>query len=160
MQKIRPFVHYYREQITSFNHRVHNILNNEIDLILPQFSTVRKEKRGIVTSLISGFVGLAYKGISSFLHNRGHKALHKAVKAMETKANIQCNKLMYLEDSMVMYKVYNAETLEKLITTVHQMHNSTTPNERLFTGDLNTTFVWYVNKQGVQHYDINSLLYL
>ena len=27
---------------------------------------------------------------------------------------------------MVMYGVYNAETLEKLINTVHQMHNITT----------------------------------
>ena len=33
-----------------------------------------------------------------------------------------------------MYGVNNAETLEKLINTVHQMHNTTTPNERLFPG--------------------------
>ena len=31
---------------------------------------------------------------------------------MENKANIQHNKLMHLEDSMVMYGVYNTETLE------------------------------------------------
>ena len=47
-----------------------------------------------------------------YLHNRRHKALHKAVKVMETKTNIQCNKLIHLEDSMVMYGIYNAETLE------------------------------------------------
>ena len=46
------------------------------DLILPEF-TVRKEKTGIITSLISGIIGLAYGCISSFLHNRRHKALHK-----------------------------------------------------------------------------------
>ena len=40
-------------------------------------------------------------------------------------------KVYHLEDSMVMYSIYNAGTLEKLITTVHQVHNSTTPNERL-----------------------------
>ena len=32
--------------------------------------------------IISGFIGLAFKGISSFLHNKRHKALHKAVKTM------------------------------------------------------------------------------
>ena len=97
---------------------------------MPQFPTVRKEKRSIITLLISGFIGLAYEdeGISSFLHNRRHKALHKAVNAMEPKADIQCNKLMHLEDSMVMYGVYNAETLEKLINTVYQIHNITTSN--------------------------------
>ena len=88
-------------------------MKNEIDLILPQFPTVRKDKRGIITSLISGFIGLTYVGISSFLHYRRHKSLHKAVKAMETKVNIQHNRLIHLEDSMVMYGVYNAETLEK-----------------------------------------------
>ena len=159
-RKIRPFLHYYREQITSFNHTAHNILKNKIDLILLQFPTVRKEKRGIIASLISGFIGLAYEAISSFLHNRIHKALHKAVKAMETKENIQHNKCMHLEDSMVMHGVYNAETLEKLINTVHKMHNSNTLNESIFRGEINMAFMWYVNKQGAQHYAINLLLYL
>ena len=37
---------------------------------------------------------------------------------------------------MVTYGVYNAETLEKLITTTHQMHKITTLNERLFACKL------------------------
>ena len=119
-------------------------------LILPKLPKIRKEMRGIIPSLISGFIGLVYKGISGFLHNRRHKAPHKAVKAMETKVNIQHNKLIHLEVSMVMYGVYNAETLEKLITTVHQMYNTATSNE-------STAFTWYVNKNGVHHYAINSL---
>ena len=65
---------------------------------------------------------------------------------MEAKVNIQCNKLIHLEDSVVMYGVYNSETLEKLINTAHQMHNTMTPNERLFAGDLSTAFTWYINK--------------
>ena len=36
------------------------------------------------------------------------------MKVMETMANIQHNKLMHLEDSMVMYDIYNAETLKKI----------------------------------------------
>ena len=79
---------------------------------------------------------------------------------METKVDIQSNKLIYLEDSMVIYGVYNTETLEKWINTLHEMHNTTTPNERLFTGEFSIAFTWYVNKNGVNHYAINSLLYL
>ena len=133
---------------------------NEISLVLPKFPKVRKEKRGIITSLISGFIGLAYEGISSFLHNRKYKALHKPVKARESKTDIQCNILINLEDSMIMYSIYNAETLENLINTVHQMYNTTTLNEKLFTAEFSTAFTWYVNKDGVHHYAINSLLYL
>ena len=103
---------------------------------------------------------LAYEGTSSFLHHRRHKALHKAVRQMETKADLQHNKIMHLEDFMVMYGIYNTETLEKLIDTVHHKHNITTPNEKLFAGELNTTYMQYVNKQGIKHYAINSLLYL
>ena len=84
-----------KKQITSLNQIGHDILLNDIDLILTQFPKVRKEKRGIITLLISGFIGLAYEGISSFLHHRGHKALHKAVKAIETKTDIQHKKYAF-----------------------------------------------------------------
>ena len=59
-----------------------------------------------------------------------------------------------------MYGVYNAETLEKLINTIHQMYNITTPNKRLFNGKLGTLFIWYINKNGIHHYAINTPLYL
>ena len=128
-------------------------------MVSPQFPT-RKGKRGIITVLVSGFIGLAYEGISIFMHNRRPKALYKAVKAMDRQALIQCNKLMHLEVCMVIYGIYNAETFEKLIDTVNLMHNFTTPNEKLFRSLLHTVHMWYANIQGIQHYAINSLLYL
>ena len=94
-KKIEPFVIYYKRLIKSYNNTVHNILQNEINLILPQIP--RKQKCGIITTLVSSFIGLAYEGISSFLYHRQNKALHKAVNAMDNKANIQHNKLMQLE---------------------------------------------------------------
>ena len=130
---------------------------------MPQFPANRKEKRSIITSQISGFIGLAYEGISSFLHNRIHKSLHKAVKVITTKVSIQHNKFTHLEDSMVMYGIYNTKTLEKLIHMVQHMHNITTQNERLFAGQFNRVYMWYINThgtQGIHHYAINSLLYL
>ena len=48
--------------------------------------------------------------------------------------------LIHIEDSMVMYGIYNAETLENLITTVYKMHNITIPNERLFAGKPSSSF--------------------
>ena len=51
---------------------------------------------------------------------------------MENKANLQCNKLIHLESSMVMYGVNNGKNIRKLINTVHQMHSITTPYEGLF----------------------------
>ena len=108
----------------------HHILKNEIDLNLPELLT--KQKHGIITTLISSFIGLSYEGISSFLHNRGPKALHKAVRGMDSKTTIHCIELMLLEDSMVMYQIYNVETLEHLTNTVHDFHNSTSFNKKLF----------------------------
>ena len=98
----------------SYDNTVNHVLKNET-LILPQLPT--KQKWGIITALVSGFIGLVYEGISSFLLNRRHKALHKAVKAMESKTTIQHNKLMHLEDSIVMYDIYNADTLGRNVQT-------------------------------------------
>ena len=115
------------------------------------------------TLIITGFIGLAYEGISSISHNIRHKVLHKAVKAMETKTNIQCNKLMHLEDTMVMYGIYNAETLEKLIKTVHGLHKTKTMQEQLFAGELTAAHSWYIHTHGIrttQQYAVNSIIYL
>ena len=59
----------------------------------------------------------------SYITNK-NKALHKAVKDMDSKTTIQHNKLIQLENSMFMYNVCNAETLKKLINTVHHIHNT------------------------------------
>ena len=111
---------------------------------------------------MSSFTGLAYEGISSFLHHKQNKVLHKAVKAMDSKTIIQWNKLTQLENSMFMYGIYNAETLEKLIDTVHRINNTTSFHERLFTGQQGSLTLrsLYANALGLQHYSINSLLYL
>ena len=63
---------------------------------------------------------------------------------------------------MVMYSIHNAETLEKLINTVHHIHNFTLPHGKLFAGQQGTALhlPMYTNAQGIQHYAINSLLYL
>ena len=86
----------------------------------------------------------------------------KAVNAMDRKVDIQHNKLMQLKNSMLMYGVYNAETLEKLITTVHNIHNTTSSHERLFAGQHNPSIfrTLYAHSSGLHHYSINSLLFL
>ena len=158
-KKIEPFVVYCKRLIKSYNNTAHNILENEINLILPH--TPRKQKCGIITTLVSSFIGLAYEGISSFLHHKRNKALHKAIKAIDSKATLQCNILMQLENSMLMYHVYNVETLEKLINTVHNIHN-TSSYERLFAGHQSSLTLKspYAHSLGIHHYSVNSLLYL
>ena len=119
-----------------------------------------------VGTYIGNITGICYQGqhegISSFLHHKQNNALHKAVQAVDDKANIQCNKLMKLDNSMLMYGVYNAKTLEKLIKTVHGIHNSTSSHERLFAGEHSPSIfrTLYAHSLGLQHYSTNSLLYL
>ena len=81
---------------------------------------------------------------------------------MGTKATIQCNKLMQLENSMFTCGVYNAQTLENIINTVHHIHNTVSSHERLFAGQQSPLMhrSLYANTLGLQHYSITSLLYL
>ena len=81
---------------------------------------------------------------------------------MDNKTAIQHNKVTQLENSMLIYGIYNAETLEKLINRVHHIHNTTSSHEKLFAGQHSslTLTTMYVNALGLQHYSINSLLYL
>ena len=115
--------------IKSYNNTVYDLLENKIKPLLP---TESRQKCGLVTTLISGFIGLAYEGISSFLQRKRDSALKRAVSAMSNEIETQHNKLLKLDNSMLMYRLYNAETLEKLINTVHNIHNMTTSHEALF----------------------------
>ena len=157
--KIKPFVSYYSKLIASYNTTVHNILVNEIRLLLPQIS---KQKRGLITTLVSGFIGLAYEGISSFLQRKCNDALQKAMIAMNSEAEFQRNKLLILHNTMMLYGIYNAEMLKKLINTVQELHNVISSYEKLFAGDHNPTLfrILYMNALGVQQYAFNSLLFL
>ena len=155
--KIAPHINYYKKQMEYYNQTAYDILTNEIALILPTFTKTERQKRGILMSLITGFIRLAYEGISSFLHYKRQKALYKAVYAMENKVDIQHNKIFHLEDSMVMYGIYNSEDL---LNTVHRLHNQSTWNERLFAGQIKHWYHWYLSSRGVNHYVINSLLFL
>ena len=66
----------------------------------------------------------------------------KAVKAMDSKTTIQYNKLIQLENTMLMYGIYNAETLEKLINTVHHIPNTTSSHEKLTAGQQSSLTLW------------------
>ena len=81
--KIAPHINYYRKQIAYYNQMATDILINELILILPIFPKQDRQKRGIITSLITGFIGLAYEGISSFLQHKRQKALQKTVHAID-----------------------------------------------------------------------------
>ena len=107
-------------------------------------------------------MGLAYEGILSFLQKKRNDALQKAMIAMNREAEFQCNKLLKLDNAMLMYGIYNAETLEKLINTVQELHNVTSSHEKLFAGEHNPALfrILYTNALGIQQYAFNSLLFL
>ena len=69
---------------------------------------------------------------------------------------------MKSDDTMLMYGIYNAETLEKLIYTVCKIHNTTSSHEKLFAGEHNHSIfrILYTHSLALQHYSTNSLLYL
>ena len=83
--KIVPYVDYFKKQIDYYNQTAYEIITNELALILPTFSKQERQKKGIGTSLITGFIGLAYEGISSFLYYKRQKALHKEFRLWKIK---------------------------------------------------------------------------
>ena len=146
--KLRPYMTFYKMQINACNKTAHHILKNEVELILPKFPEGRKSKRGIFSTIISCLIGLGFEGISSFLHNRKHKALYKAVCAMSSEVDMQRHKLIHLENTLVMYGVYDTETLEKLIKIVHTLHSRQSMYKKLFAGQKTKANEYYSQMHG------------
>ena len=61
---------------------------------------------------------------------------------------------------MIMYGVYNSDTLKDLIDTVDRMQNFTTWNEKTFAGKLHDWMELYLQDEGICNYAINSILFL
>ena len=77
---------------------------------------------------------------------------------MDTKRN----KFMHLENTVVMYRIYNAEPLENLVKTVHALHSRQSLYEGLFA-EQTAAYEAYSQMYGtcgIQHYAVNSMLYL
>ena len=73
-EKIVPYMNFCKKQIAYYNCTACEMLANKIGLILPTFPRDKRHRRGIITSLVSGFISLAYEGICSFLHHKHQKA--------------------------------------------------------------------------------------
>ena len=106
-------------------------------------------------------MGFAFEGISSFLHHKRHKALQKAVNIIDSKSEIDHNRVYHLEDTMIMYGKYNSDTLMELVKTVHQMQNVTTCKEKSFVSEINE---WLKHKLADIHnefdYSVDTVLFL
>ena len=50
---------------------------------------------------------------------------------------------MHLENTLVMYGVYNAETLERLVKTVHVLHSRHALYKSLFAGRTSAASEFY-----------------
>ena len=123
-----------------------------------------RNKRFITTilgTIASKVIGLAFKRISSFLHHKRHKALHKAVKQIYERKDMEHNRIYHLEDTMIMYGKYNSDTLMDLLDTVHKMYNITTWKEKIFISKMNN---WLKNELAHIHnefdYSIDATLLL
>ena len=71
-KNIMPYMYLYKHQVEYYEKTVYEILEKDIGMILPKFEDreqnvkPKREKRKIISALISGFIALAYEGISSF----------------------------------------------------------------------------------------------
>ena len=75
-KNIIPYMYLYKHQAEYCEKTVYEILEKDIGMILPKFEnreknvTQKRQKRQIISALISRFIGLAYEGILSFLQHK------------------------------------------------------------------------------------------
>ena len=66
-KNIIPYIYLYKHQVEYYEKTVYDILEKDIGLILPRFEdremnvNQKCQKRQIISALISGFIGLAFK---------------------------------------------------------------------------------------------------
>ena len=90
-----PYMYLYKHQVEYYEKMVYNILEKDRGMILPKFGNTdnnvqsKHPKRQIISALISGFIGLALEGISSYLQHKQQKALQQAMHTMNKRMSIE-----------------------------------------------------------------------
>ena len=75
-RNIIAYMYLYKHQVEHYEKTVYEILVKDIGLILPKFEDRGKnikqrcQKRQIISALISGFIVMAFEGISSFSQHK------------------------------------------------------------------------------------------
>ena len=98
-KNIIPYMYLYKHQVEYYEKMVYDILEKDIGLILPKFEDretnvhPKCQKRQIISGLTSEFIGLAFKGISIFLHHKQEKALQQVIHTMNKRVNIEQNRV-------------------------------------------------------------------
>ena len=75
-RNIIPYIYLYKHQVEYYEKTVYNILQKDIGMILPKFGNMENNvqskcpKRQIISALVSGFIGLAFEGILSYLQHK------------------------------------------------------------------------------------------
>ena len=75
-KNIIPYMYLYKHQVEYYEKIIYNILEKDIGMILPKFGNTENNvqskhpKRQIISALISGFIGLAFDGISSYFQHK------------------------------------------------------------------------------------------
>ena len=94
-KNIIPYMYLYKHQVEYYGKTVYDILEKDIGLIMPKFEDREKninwkcKKRQIISVLISGFIGLAFEDITSFLQHKQEKTLQQAMHTMNKRVNIK-----------------------------------------------------------------------
>ena len=75
-RNIIPYMYLYKHQVEYYEKMVYNILEKDIGMILPKFGNTENNiqskcpKRQIISALVSGFIGLVFEGILSYLQHK------------------------------------------------------------------------------------------
>ena len=81
--------------------------------------------------------------------------------AINNEPNFQHNKLLKLDNTMLMYRIYNADTLEKLINTVQEIHYVNSSHVKLFAGEHSPAIfqLLYMDALGIPYNNMHLIHY-
>ena len=87
--------------------------------------------------------------ISSIVQKERNRTVHKGYNALESKFNMQRNKINHLEDLVIRYESYTIESLDKIVSTIGAMHNKTTNIGKVITWKLNELVYYHLSMHGI-----------
>ena len=116
-------------------------METEINLILPQIP--RTQNCGIITTLVSSFIRLAYEGICSFLQYKQNKGLHKYItlyRELITQLHIYAASIRIFAKGYLPILLITPSKLREILSDVKTVIRKTNPDYDLV---IHTLHLYY-----------------
>ena len=120
-----PILSLMKRKDDFYRSKLQHLVEHDLYGNLLTYRSAGRSKRfaALVVPAIAGLVTLAVESLSGYLQNKRHKAMAKAMDALQQNQKLTFNQLHRYKDDLLLYGTYNLKSTESVLDTLQGLYH-------------------------------------